>query len=125
MFFDGRRSTAAPGGPGGPLMQGGVSQVPPEWLATRLEGSGPPLRMIDVREVREFDGPMGHIDGAELVPLGTLLAAARDWDRTQTLVMVCHSGARSAHATLALSRMGFESVHNLQGGMIAWQRRSR
>ena len=128
MFFDSRRGAAAPagpGGPGGPMTRGGLSQVGPEWLVEQLEGSDPSPRLIDVREVHEFDGPMGHIEGAELVPLGSLLAAAESWDRSETLVMICHSGARSAHATMALSQMGFESVHNLQGGMIAWLRSSR
>lgn len=77
------------------------------------------VRMIDVREPHEYTGELGHIEGAELVPLATVEAKAASWDRTHEIVLVCRSGARSGRAAAALTQMGFEKAVNMVGGMIA------
>ena len=77
-------------------------------------------RVIDVREPGEFAGELGHIEGAELVPLATLPEAARTWPRDAELVVVCRSGARSSRAAEVLRELGFERVVNMSGGMTAW-----
>ena len=79
-----------------------------------------PKRVIDVREPSEFTGELGHIEGAELVPLATLPEAARAWPRDTELVVVCRSGARSSRAAQVLKELGFERVVNMSGGMTAW-----
>lgn len=78
------------------------------------------VRVIDVREPAEFVGPLGHIPGAELVPLSSVLAQAVTWNKDEPLLMVCKSGGRSANAAQALHRMGFSKVMNLLGGMVSW-----
>lgn len=94
----------------------GYRSIAPSELGPAARG----VRLIDVRELNEFDGELGHAPGAELVPLGTVEAAATSWDRDATLVMVCRSGARSGRAAAALVRLGFQRVINLEGGMIAY-----
>ncbi len=37
------------------------------------------------------------------------------------IVVICRSGMRSAQAARILVRAGFSDVHNVQGGMMAWQ----
>lgn len=78
------------------------------------------LKIVDVRGVDEFHGPLGHIEGAHLVPLGTVGAQALTWNRDTPLLLVCRSGGRSAAAASELARMGFRNVYNLVGGMTAW-----
>lgn len=95
-----------------------VTQKSPREV-NELRGSA---RVVDVREVAEFTGADGHISGAVLVPLATLEAAVRDWPRTETIVTVCRSGARSERGAKLLQRLGFRNVLNLSGGMMAWQR---
>ena len=73
-------------------------------------------RIIDVREPAEFTGELGHIPGAELVPLATLENAARAWPKDKELVIVCRSGARSAKAATLLAQLGFQKLLNLSGG---------
>ena len=80
-----------------------------------------PFRLIDVRETNEYDGPLGHIDGAELVPLGTLDAVASSWSRDEALILVCRSGGRSGRAALLLESMNFENVASMRGGMTLWR----
>ncbi len=78
------------------------------------------VRIIDVREPDEYAGELGHIAGAELVPLASLPATAGDWDRHQPVLVVCRSGGRSGRAASWLVSSGFTSVINLAGGMIGW-----
>lgn len=78
------------------------------------------VHLVDVREPSEFDGILGHLDGARLVPLATVKEAAAPWPRDSDLVLVCRSGARSARAATLLVGMGFTRVMNLRGGMLAW-----
>lgn len=76
--------------------------------------------MIDVRELDEFHGELGHVEGAELVPLHELDAHLPSWDRSAPLLVVCRSGKRAAAACDRLVADGFSNVYNLSGGMIAW-----
>ena len=76
-------------------------------------------RVIDVREPSEWSGDLGRLPEAELVPLASLAHAAREWDRSETLIMVCRSGGRSGAAQRQLRSMGFTAVFNLLGGMLA------
>ena len=50
----------------------GVWEVEPHWLEENLAK----VRVLDVREPNEFTGPLGHIRGATLMPLGELAARA-------------------------------------------------
>jgi glyoxylase-like metal-dependent hydrolase (beta-lactamase superfamily II)/rhodanese-related sulfurtransferase len=97
----------------------GVPVVTPDWLAAHRAD----VRIVDVREPPEFCGVLGHIEGAELVPLASLDAAARDWDRAAPLVAVCAYGTRSGRAALLLREQGFLRVASLHGGMLEWGER--
>lgn len=78
------------------------------------------VRIIDVREPFEFTGELGHVAGAELVPLPMVGATASAWPRDDEIVLVCRSGARSGRAAGQLAEMGFTHVMNMAGGMMAW-----
>ncbi len=77
---------------------------------------------VDVRAAHEFRGPLGHIEGAALLPLPELEARAGELPRDTPLLLVCRSGARSARACAALRALGMGPAVNLAGGMIAWNR---
>jgi glyoxylase-like metal-dependent hydrolase (beta-lactamase superfamily II) len=94
----------------------GVPVLTPEWVARHRSG----LRLVDVREPPEFCGVLGHIEGAELVPLATLEEAARGWERRGAVVTVCAYGTRSGKAAELLRERGFERVASLYGGMLRW-----
>jgi sulfur dioxygenase len=92
-----------------------VREVAPEELAER-QAAG---RIIDVRERAEFDGELGHLTGAELVPLANLKAAAERWNRGEPIFLVCQTGVRSARAAAELLELGFSNVSTVRGGMSA------
>jgi len=89
-------------------------------LKTQLDG-GAPLRLVDVREPAEFTSELGHIDGAELIPLNTLPAQLQQLKTdTREIVAICKSGMRSGHAADFLAKNGL-AARNLHGGMLAWK----
>lgn len=95
----------------------GVPEVAVDWLS---EHRGADLQLLDVREPDEYRGALGHIAGANLVPLGMLRAAARSIDRKRPIVVICRSGGRSGRAAVDLLNLGFARVASLRGGMSAW-----
>ncbi len=95
----------------------GIWEIPPD----ALEESAPRVQIVDVRERDEFEGPMGRIHGATLLPLADLPARVGDLARDRPIVTVCRSGARSAQACVLLQRAGFGDVANLAGGMLRWR----
>jgi sulfur dioxygenase len=101
-----------------PLTRTGAN-VPEVEPAFAHESTGA-VRIVDVREKDEFVGPLGHIPGAELVPMGTVENEAQKWDPRQPLVLVCRSGGRSGKAALALEAKGFKRVASMRGGMMLW-----
>ena len=95
----------------------GIWEVQPHWLEEHLRD----VQIVDVREPDEFNGPLGHVPGAKLIPLGTLSKRTAELSTATPIVAVCRSGARSAHATVLLGKAGFEKVANLSGGMLRWR----
>ena len=95
----------------------GIFEIQPQ----ALEEGAASIQIVDVRERDEFDGPLGRIRGAKWIPLGELPARTAELARDRPVVAVCRSGARSAQASVLLSKGGFADVANLAGGMLRWR----
>jgi glyoxylase-like metal-dependent hydrolase (beta-lactamase superfamily II)/rhodanese-related sulfurtransferase len=95
----------------------GFWEIQPQWVDEHLGE----VQVVDVREPTEFDGPLGHIPGAQLLPLGTLSQLTSRLAQDRPIVTVCRAGGRSAQATVILQRAGFGKVANLAGGMLRWR----
>ena len=95
----------------------GIPEVEPNWLEEHLSAA----QVLDVRETDEFDGPLGRIPGAKLIPLGDLAERVAELDKGRPVVTVCRAGGRSAQATVILRRAGFSEIANLAGGMLRWR----
>ncbi len=99
----------------------GVWEIDPHGLE-ELAGEHPgSVQILDVREPGEFNGPLGHIAGAVLIPLGELAERAGELARDKPIVALCRAGGRSAQATIILQQAGFKDVANLTGGMLRWR----
>lgn len=86
-----------------------------------LEELAGPVQILDVRERTEFAGPLGHIAGAVLIPLGELPARSGELAKDRPIVAVCRAGSRSAQAVAMLRQAGFTDLANLAGGMLRWR----
>ena len=95
----------------------GIFEIQPQ----ALEECAASIQIVDVRERNEFDGPLGRIRDARWIPLEDLPARNAELARDRPVVAVCRSGARSAQASVLLSKAGFPYVANLAGGMLRWR----
>ncbi|RKZ90572.1 MAG: rhodanese-like domain-containing protein [Candidatus Parabeggiatoa sp. nov. 1] len=80
--------------------------------------------VLDVREDNEY--AQGHILNSVHIPLSTLTDKMERLEkyRNRPIIASCMSGNRSGRACGVLKKNGFEKVHNLKGGIIAWQNAS-
>ena len=96
----------------------GVPEILPDWVARHLDE----VYVLDVRNAIEFDGELGHLEGAHLIPLDQLRDRIDEVPKGQPVVTVCQSGKRSGMAAEILLNAGFEEVANVAGGLIQWSR---
>ncbi len=75
-------------------------------------------RLIDVRSPGEY--AMGHIQGAENVPVEQITQVAGSWDRSRPVIVYCATGSRSYNAAQWLASNGFKKVYDLKAGVEAW-----
>ena len=98
------------------LTYAGVKEIDPQWVAEHLDR----LHVVDVRGVDEFNGDLGHIENAQLLPLPELDSRVSEIPADQPVVTVCKSGRRSAQATVILKKQGRKESASLRGGMLSW-----
>ena len=96
----------------------GIPEISPVWVATHHKD----VHVLDVRSEAEYCGDLGHIDGAQLIPLSELRDRTDELPQDQPIVVACQSGRRSAMATNILKAAGFDKVANVTGGMLQWCR---
>lgn len=79
----------------------------------------PPV-LIDCREIHEYE--YCRIQGATLVPLSCFQGNAEaEIPAPDTPVIIyCHHGVRSLHATYYLRDQGYTHVYSMRGGIDAW-----
>jgi phage shock protein E len=75
--------------------------------------------ILDVREQSEYDA--GHIAGVKLIPKGTIANRLSEIPKDKPVIVTCHSGNRSGQVTDFLRQQGYTNVHNMTGGISAWQ----
>jgi thioredoxin 1 len=78
-------------------------------------------QILDVRTSDEY--AQGHIEGAILADISSDLfqEATTKLDKNKTVFVYCLSGGRSSEAASQLQALGFKSIVNLSGGILAWQ----
>jgi glyoxylase-like metal-dependent hydrolase (beta-lactamase superfamily II)/rhodanese-related sulfurtransferase len=94
----------------------GLPELAPAWVAAHRNE----ITLLDVRSAEEFQGPEGRIAGSQLIPLQELEARRAEIPAGRPVVVLCHSGSRSALATQQLLKAGLDQVANLHGGLSRW-----
>jgi len=110
--FCGLRSTVGAG------EEPAIPEYSPTELASALAG-GAPIDLIDVREPHEWE--IAHIDGARLVPLGSLNSIFPSLSAEREIIVYCKGGTRGIQAARTLRAAGFTHVSNLAGGISRWR----
>ncbi len=94
-----------------------VKEIEPKSVKEKLD-KGEPFILVDVREQQEWDA--GHIQGAWLMPLGSLDKRINELDRNREIIVYCRSGKRSEKAARILLESGFQNIQNMKGGILSW-----
>jgi rhodanese-related sulfurtransferase len=92
-------------------------EITPAEVKQRLD-RGEKLVLIDVREPWEFS--VCRIEGAKLIPMGTVPANLQALDTDDEIVVYCHHGVRSLDVTVWLRGQGVEGAKSLAGGIERW-----
>lgn len=75
--------------------------------------------LIDVREPDEYAA--GHIPGITLIPMGEVASRLAELPRDKEIIVTCRTGNRSGQVADLLRQQGFTNVHNMSGGIVAWE----
>lgn len=81
--------------------------------------------VVDVRQPDEVDGELGHIPGSITLPLSELTKRYQELEqyKGRNIICVCRAGVRSTTAAALLTGLGFPNIHNMRGGMLAWNQK--
>ena len=75
--------------------------------------------VLDVREQWEYDAQ--HIPGVTLIPMAEVPNRLSEIPTDKTVILTCRSGNRSGQVTDYLRQLGYSNVHNMSGGILAWE----
>lgn len=82
--------------------------------------STPDAQILDVRTPEEYNDQ--HIDNAKNVNWNSddFAQKAANYDKSKPVFVYCMSGGRSRQAAAKLSEMGYNTIYELQGGIMKW-----
>jgi phage shock protein E len=98
----------------------GFTLVSPEEAAATIADPPEDLVILDVRTPEEF--AEGHIEGAVMIDFysDTFDAELAALDPDVSYVVYCRSGNRSGQTITKMEQIGFQSVEDIDGGVVAW-----
>jgi rhodanese-related sulfurtransferase len=92
-------------------------EILPRELKKRLD-SGEKVLLVDVREPHEH--AVCQIEGAVLIPMGSIPANLQKLDTDDDVICFCHHGMRSMDVANWLRAQGVKSAKSLAGGIDRW-----
>ena len=101
-------------------LPGSIPSIDVAEAARRLDGDAARPVLLDVREHNEF--LQVRAPGAALLPTSSFVARLDELPAGRPLLVICHSGNRSAAVVGYLARTGRTDAVNVIGGMDAWAR---
>lgn len=80
--------------------------------------------LVDVRETREIDRKAFDVTDPNFmsVPMSRFQSRLHEIPSNRKVIIACHSGSRSGAASKMLAGQGHKNVHNMQNGLIRWER---
>ena len=77
--------------------------------------------LVDIREPHEY--AKAHIENSLNIPIAKFDKRIEELDkyRGTTVIVTCQTGTRAPQACKKLTKVGFENVYTLSGGMQGWE----
>ncbi len=99
-----------------------IETISPRQVADLISqrNGDPNFIILDIRTPAEFKA--GHLQGAVLLDYysKTYLNELKRMNKTKTYLIYCRSGNRSGKSLGLIKIMGFQSVYNMDQGIIGW-----
>lgn len=92
-------------------------EITPAETKQRLE-RGEKVLLVDVREPWEFE--ICRVEGAKLIPMGSIPANLQALDTDDPVICYCHHGMRSLDVAVWLRGQGVTTVRSMSGGIDRW-----
>ena len=92
-------------------------EISPREVKDRLD-RGEKLLLVDVRE--PWENAQCRIEGAKLIPMGTIPANLQQLDGDEDVICYCHHGMRSLDVANWLRAQGVTSAKSMAGGIDRW-----
>jgi rhodanese-related sulfurtransferase len=92
-------------------------EILPREVKQRLD-RGEKLLLVDVREPHEY--ALCQIEGAVLIPMGTIPANLQRFVTDEDVICFCHQGMRSLDVANWLRAQGVKSAKSMAGGIDRW-----
>ncbi|MGB7844676.1 MAG: rhodanese-like domain-containing protein [Candidatus Acidiferrum sp.] len=92
-------------------------EILPREVKQRLD-RGEKLLLVDVREPHEH--ALCQIEGAVLIPMGTIPANLQKLDTDEEVICFCHHGMRSMDVANWLRAQGVKTAKSMAGGIDRW-----
>jgi adenylyltransferase/sulfurtransferase len=92
-------------------------EIEPREVKAKLD-RGEAFLLVDVREPHEH--ALCRIEGARLVPQGSVPANLALFEEAEDVVVYCHHGIRSLNVAAWLCAQGVERVRSMAGGIERW-----
>jgi rhodanese-related sulfurtransferase len=92
-------------------------EITPVEMKERLD-RGEDFLLVDVREPWEHE--LCRIEGAKLIPMGSIPANLQALDVDEDVVCYCHHGMRSMDVAVWLRGQGVQRAKSLAGGIERW-----
>jgi sulfur dioxygenase len=98
----------------------GIALITAEQAKRLMDAGG--VLALDVRDLDEYSGPLGHIQDSCLIPVQELSARIGEIEnsRNAEVITICKTGMRALTAASLLTKAGFTRVACMQGGMVQW-----
>ena len=92
-------------------------EITPKEVRERLD-RGEKLLLVDVREPQEH--ALCRIEGALLIPMGTIPPNLQKLDVDEDVICFCHHGMRSLDVANWLRSRGVSGAKSMRGGIDRW-----
>ena len=99
-----------------------MEQLAVEHLLPFCAAQAPRVLLLDVREPWEVAVAALQVEQVPtaFIPMDQIPQRLAELDPSRLIVCLCHHGVRSQQVVAFLSRQGYRSVYNLDGGIDAW-----
>lgn len=94
-------------------------EIEPRKVKEKLD-RGDAFLLVDCREPHEH--AICRIEGAHLVPRGSMAQNLALFESAEEVVVYCHHGRRSLEVTAWLRAQGVDNARSMAGGIERWSR---